>query len=135
MHGSTPEESEEEDSLDDEIEAGDWNHVQFAAKAPKPVIKILRHVALGYRKAFPTLDGKTYLDPIHFDLLLGRIRMAFWNHRIRPTHYDTSSFVKEWPPVGSQFSPHGYLTPEGTFVSQSMRNGVKRVRDLYQAVG
>lgn len=132
QHLSTPEESEydsTDDECDDEFDA---NHVQFAAEANKPVIKLIKLIARYHKNAFPVQNGKTYLHPFHFDVMLKRIRGEFWNHRLVPVTYDARTFVQEQPPLGSDFTPSGYLAPDGTFFNSSMRNCVTKVKHLYK---
>ena len=53
QHLSTLEESEEDstdDKLDDEF---DVNHIQFAAEANKPVIKLIKLIVRSHKNAFP----------------------------------------------------------------------------------
>jgi hypothetical protein len=77
QHLSTPEESED-DSTDDELnDEFDANHIQFAAEANKPVIKLIKVIARNYKNAFPVQNGKTYLHPFHFENMLKRIRVEF----------------------------------------------------------
>lgn len=133
VNSSTSEESDD-DSTDDEIDEEDWNYVQFAAEASKPILKILRHLALGHKDVFPVINGKTYLHPFHFDLMFNRIRTAFWNHRLVPMKYDAKTFVQERPPIGSDFTGRGYLVPDGTFVNASMRGMVGRMKTIYEQV-
>jgi len=129
---STSEESEY-DSTDDELdEEFDANHIQFAAEANKPVIKIIKMIARNHRNAFPVQNGKTYLHPFYFDVMLSRIRTEFWNHRLLPITYDARTFVQENPPLGSEFTPNGYLAPDGTFVNSSMRGCVVKTKNLYR---
>jgi DNA-binding transcriptional MocR family regulator len=132
QHLSTPEGSEY-DSTDDELEDEfDANHIQFAAEASKPVIKLIKMIARNHKNAFPVQNGKTYLHPFYFDTMLKRIRTEFWNHRLVPVTYDARTFVQEVPPMGSEFTPHGYLAPDGTFVNSSMRSCVVKVKHLYK---
>ena len=129
---STPEESEDDstdDELDDEFDA---NHIQFAAEASKPVIKLIKLIARNHKVAFPVQNGKTYLHPFHFEVMLKRIRTEFWNHRLVPITYDAKTFVQEVPPIGSDFTPNGYIAPDGTFFNKSMRDCTTKVKHLYK---
>lgn len=131
INESTPEGSEY-DSTDDELDSEDnANHIQFAAEANKPVIKMIQIITRDHKEAFQVHKGKMYLHPHHFDNMLRRIRTEFWNHRLYPTEYNAKAFVQEWPPLGSDFTHGGYLAPDRTFISQTMRNNILRVKKLY----
>lgn len=131
VNENTPEGSEY-DSTDDELDSeNNANHIQFAAEANKPVIKMIQIITRNHKEAFQVHKGKMYLHPHHFDNMLRRIRTEFWNHRLYPTEYNAKAFVQEWPPLGSDFTNGGYLVPDGTFISQTMRNNILRVKKLY----
>ena len=40
--------------------------------------------------------------------------------------------MQENPPLGSEFTPNGYLAPDGTFVNSSMRGCVVKTKNLYR---
>lgn len=46
------------------------------------------------------------------------------------------SIVREWPPVGSDFSPRGgYTTPDGVTITKTMRDKVKALKLEYGSRG
>ena len=64
--------------------------------------------------------------------MLERIRAQYWDHDLVEIDYDFKSFVSEKPPIGSIFSPDGYIVPDGTFVNKTMRQGVTDLKMRYR---
>ena len=57
----------------------------------------------------------------------------FWNYRQVTTNYVDYPYVREVPPIGSKFlsSNQGYLTPDGMYISKTMRDRVQFIQDRY----
>jgi len=66
--------------------------------------------------------------------MLSRIRTEFWNYRLLLITYDARTFMQENPPLGSEFTPNGYLAPNGTFVNSSIRGCVVKTKNLYRDI-
>jgi hypothetical protein len=64
--------------------------------------------------------------------MLKRIRTEFWNYRLVPVTYDVRTFIQDVLPLGSEFTPNGYLAPDGTFFNSSIRSYVAKVKHLYK---
>lgn len=131
----TTDEEDTDESDNEESEDEVFDYVEFITDAPKPVHKILQVISVNWKYAFTKgLDDKYYLNPTHFDAMLDQIRLKFWNHRRSQAKYDASKIVRERMPLGSQFTPNGYLLPDGTFINKQMREQVSRVNRAYRAI-
>jgi hypothetical protein len=51
-----------------------------------------------------------------------------------PVTYDARTFVQEVPPIGSEFTPNGYLALDGTFINSSIRSYMVKVKHLYKEI-
>lgn len=131
--GSEDEDSDDYDSTDDEVETN-ANHIQFAAEASKPVKKLILLIERYHKDAFTFANNRWWLNPMHFDNMLDCIRLGFWNHRITKSDYEPTRIVMERPPLGSQFTPNGYLMPDGVFINSSTRFQIGRIRAFYRDI-
>ena len=52
------------------------------------------------------------------------MRGAFWDYRLIVTTYAFNDFIVERVPLGSTFTPAGYIIPTGERVTNGMREGI-----------
>lgn len=129
--GTESEESSDDNESDDDV----FDYVEFVTDAPRPVTQILRVISANWRTAFTKgPNDKYYLNPTFFDAMIDQIRLKFWNHRRSRATYDASKIVRERMPLGSKFTAHGYLLPDGTFINNTMRQQVSRINRAYRAI-
>ena len=120
-------EDTDEDSDEDE-EGFTWT-----VEGPLQLHRILEIAKEYIPIAFPIHGPKRLLHPMLFDVMIDKIRTAFWNHDLAPTRYDYARFIVERPPLGSQFLKDGsYTMPDGHVITRSMRMAVLDAKRRYR---
>jgi len=132
----TPDESNsEEEGYTDDDQPADDEILHFSVDGPEPIRRMVLHMARKFEEVFPKVSGKRRLHPQQFDQMLAQLRAMFWNYRLLDVEYDARDYVKEVPPIGSQFGPNGsYLTPDGVLINKEMRDRVKIIAKRYQEI-
>nr|OQO30940.1 hypothetical protein B0A51_04167 [Rachicladosporium sp. CCFEE 5018] len=114
----------------------DWSenqpaNIHFVAEADSPVQAIVTLLRVSHKHVFSMVGDGHKVHPNYLDLLLERIRAQIWSSDLVQVEYDFKPFVKEQPPIGSVFSPHGYMVPDGTFVNTTLRRYITDVKTRY----
>ena len=118
-----PETSDESDETSDEE---DDEIVTFTVDAPTPIKRLVLAIARASEEVFPKFGGKRLLNPIQFDLMLSHMRFSVWDYPQMETREDFQKIIIERPPIGSIFTPYGYLTPRQNVVTDKMRLSIQR---------
>jgi len=96
---------------------------------------IIRMIAQKSRVVFQWIDETQHVDESEFNEMLEEMRRLVFRMPVigQVDHY---RIVKEWPPLGSQFTDRGgYFTRDGIAVPKSMRDSVLLLRQRYQTHG
>ena len=114
-------------------EESDIEVLHFAADAPEPIQRMVTHLCRNYEAAFPEVDGKRYMHPFFFEMMLDQLRQMFLHYRRVKQPQDAAAAVKERPTYGSLFQPDGsYIMADGTVVGKQLRDEVNNLRILYR---
>lgn len=142
LGGSTPEESEEEEpeviveeettmyeDSDGEPDTVAWQQ-HFLAGDILP--RILSKIVARREEVFPWIDGEQRVNDNEFTNLMSDLRHMLLNMPVVEGSVNYYMIVREWPPIGSDFTPRGgYSTPEGIVIPKSMRDQVKAIKMGY----
>jgi hypothetical protein len=129
--------SEESSSSEEPEEDGDDENVlmHFTISGHREALQMFQEIARRYEEIFPSIDGRRLLHAENFDRMLSRLRSIFWRYPLVPNQeIHARGFIQERPPIGSLFLPGGYVAPDGTFVSQEMRNMIMRLRTQFEEI-
>lgn len=142
LDGSTPEESEEEDNPEEDSSESEGSvpgeHLKLAYYMPMGDIlpRILDRLMNRKQEVFPWIDGMQYIHDDKFGQVLSELRHIVINMPVVEHSVNYHSIVREWPPVGSDFSPRGgYTTPDGVTITKTMRDKVKALKLEYGSRG
>jgi len=135
----TSEEEEQDESAEDTESSSEEGEsedelVTFVSTSPGPQRKIALHFAREIEDIFPLVNGKRYLNPRKFEYSLQRLRQSFWNHRRIRQESHFREIAVERPPLGSTFTPYGYITPDNYVVPNEMRQGLYELQKRFQKV-
>lgn len=142
LDGSTPEESEEEDDPEEDSSESDGSvpgeQLKLAYYMPMGGIlpRILDRLMNRKQEVFPWIDGTQYIHDDKFGQVLSELRHIVINMPVVEHSVNYHSIVREWPPVGSDFSSRGgYTTPDGVTITKTMRDKVKALKLEYGSRG
>lgn len=98
--------------------------------------RILDRLMNRKQEVFPWTDGTQYIHDEKFGQVLSELRHIVINMPVVENSVNYHNIVREWPPVGSDFSPRGgYTTPEGVTITKTMRDKVKALKLEYGSRG
>jgi hypothetical protein len=126
-------EATEDDTSNDEDDEPhqDLTNTEVKVQGFPTLFHIINIIQKAQDEIFPVMGNQRYLDAQALDRTLDRVRLAVWSYPLTRSAVDYKDIVRERVPIGSLFSPEGYATPDGCFVSKSMRGTVNLLKGRF----